>query len=604
MSAKTVLVVEDNDLNMKLVRSLLKIAGVRGIEADNAELGLDLARRHRPDLILMDIELPGMDGLSAVGLIRQDPQIKATPVLALTAYAMEEERVRGEKAGFNGYLTKPIDIKAFQKSLAAFLGDAPAPASAEAKDQKGRILVVDDEPLNVKLLGSQLAAKGYEIASATSGAEALERVRNDPPDLILLDVMMPGIDGYEVTRRLKQDPQNRDIPIIMVTALDGVGDKEKGLSAGADEFLNKPINATELEARVLSLLRLRSYQQQLDTRRASERRIIGDTMGAPPVEEERIRPTVLIVEDDPATVRLIQGCLAPLACQVAVVPDGEAALAAVARRKIDVVLLDVLLPVMDGYQVCRLLKQKDETFSVQVVMMTSLKDMPSKLKGIEVGADDYLIKPLNKDELRARVKSLLRKKAYFDRLRTRMDSALHAAITDELTRLHNFAYFKHFFELEFKRSRRHRHDLALLMIDVDDFKRFNDTHGHPAGDAYLKAMGQVLVRHLRETDLAARYGGEEFAVVLPYTGRQGAEDLAARLVAAVRTPEPPPSISGPLPTVSIGIGLIAHHGTSPEALIRAADEALYEVKRNGKNGYRVRTPDRPADAAATGRAAG
>ena len=170
MIEKTVLIVEDNDLNMKLVKDLLKIDGIRGIEADNAENGLDLAKVHMPDLILMDIELPGMDGLSAVRILKEDPGLRDIPVLALTAYAMDNDRANAEAAGCDGYITKPINIKTFRTIMKNYLGEESEKAERVEIDYlKGvndksncgkKILVVDDDPLNVKLLGAQLLTKG------------------------------------------------------------------------------------------------------------------------------------------------------------------------------------------------------------------------------------------------------------------------------------------------------------------------------------------------------------------------------------------------------------------------------------------------------------
>jgi two-component system, cell cycle response regulator len=582
MSQKTVLVVEDNDLNKKLVKILLTLENHCCLEAGNAEEGIELARKHRPDLILMDIELPGMDGLTATRMIRQDPNLRNIPILALTAYAMEGDEAKAREAGCNGYITKPFEVKVFSETIHRQLSEKTPPVPSRGNGCGHRILIVDDEPLNVKLTGARLASKGYRILSAADGKEALELVRKHRPDLILLDIMMPGMDGYEVTETLKQDPEHCDIPIILVTALDGEDDKRKGLEAGADEFLNKPVNYTELEARVLSLIRLKQYQEQLGTRMASERVLVESPRGAPTGGEEAL-PRVLLVEDDDPGALLMEGSLDEIPCRVTRVRDGRGALEAVAREKIDVVLLSIVLPLMDGFEVCRRLKEKEETVPVQVVMVTSLNDLQNKIRGLEVGADDFLVKPITREELCARVKSLIRKKRYLDGLRAKVDAALQAAITDELTGIYNYAYFKHFLGLELKRSKRQNHSLALMMIDVDHFKAFNDTYGHPAGDRALRDIASVLRDHVREIDLAARYGGEEFAVVLPYLDGQAASGVAERLVAAVRENCGGAFVNSHRLSVSIGVSLFPHHGESMEDLIGAADAALYKAKRSGKN---------------------
>jgi two-component system cell cycle response regulator len=584
MEQKTVLVVEDNDLNKKLVKTLLTISNYHCLEAGSAEEGIRLAKSHRPDLILMDIELPGMDGLTATRIIRNDHGTREIPILALTAYAMDGDEAKAREAGCDGYITKPFEVRVFSETVHRHLSMRPT-LSPSGKTAGGhRILIVDDEPLNVKLTGARLASKGYRIFSASDGNQALEIVHRERPDLILLDIMMPGRDGYEITRILKQHPEYQDIPIILVTALDGEDDKKRGLDAGADEFLNKPVNYTELEARVLSLIRLKQYQEQLGTRKASESLMVktGEEPSSPLQEE---LPVVLLVEDDEMEARLMQACLSDLSCAVRRVRDGKEALEAVAREKVDVMLLDIVLPNMDGFEVCRRLKEKEETLPVQIVMVTSLNDLQDKIRGLEVGADDYLVKPLNREELCARVRSLIRKKGYLDGLRAKVDAALQAAITDELTGIYNYAYFKHFLDLEMKRSRRQRHPLSLLMIDVDDFKAFNDTYGHPAGDIALRNIGRILRAHVREIDLAARYGGEEFAVVLPYLDEKVAFTVAERLLAAVREGGGTADQRGACLSVSIGISVFPQHGEDIEALIGAADAALYRAKGNGKDRF-------------------
>lgn len=586
IAEKTVLIVEDNDLNLKLARELITLFKYKGLEADNAEKGLELARLHRPDLILMDIELPGIDGFMATRIIRNDPELKKIPVLALSAYAMDNDKAKAKQAGFTGYITKPIDIKSFKRTIKMHLEDNNHTPEESRTVCGRRILIVDDDALNIKLLAAQLSSKGYSVITASDGETALEKVEKDHPDLILLDLMMPGMDGYEVTARLKADPLTRYIPIILITALKGVEDKKKGLRMGADEFINKPINFPELEARVMSLLKLSEYREQLGTRMESQNLIFKNP------KEERDNggnnqrpPTVLIVDDDSTGVKLMTEFLSNMGCNIERAKNGEEAIRITSHQKIDVMLLDIMLPGVDGFEICRAIKGKEETSPIQVVMITGLADTRSKVQGIEAGTDDFLVKPVNREEFRARIKSLIKKKAYLDQLLSRVDTALYAAITDKLTGVYNHGYFKHFLQLELKRSQRYRHNLALLMIDVDGFKEFNDRYGHQCGDQSLGMIARILRENVREIDLVARYGGEEFAVSLPYADIDNAKRIAERLVKSVADHGEISSAPNARLSVSVGISLFPDFADSPEGLIRTADVALYNAKRGGKNRF-------------------
>ena len=452
-------------------------------------------------------------------------------------------------------------------------------------DKVERILIVDDEPFNVKLLRAVLSPEPYHILSASSGEEALQKVGEQAPDLILLDIMMPGMDGYEVTKSLKSNPNTRDIPIILVTALDGAENKIKGLEAGADEFLNKPVDKAEIKARVKSLLRLKRYQEQLKARVYSEAHLTLPHGQEGLTNEKTSLPSVLLVEDDEKDSHLLLAQLYGQPYDIKCVRSGEEALSLVQRERVDLILLDLLLPGMDGFAVTKRLKEVEETSNIQIVAITSLRDLESRINGIELGVDDYLVKPINVHELKVRLSVLIKKKAYLDKLCSGYRSAVRSAITDKLTGLYNYAYFTIFLENEIKRAMRHDHALTLIMLDLDDFKRHNDDLGHLAGDQILKEFGLLISETVREIDLCSRYGGEEFVIVLPYTSLKLAMVTAERLRQTIAThsflftdAKGPRSI-----TASMGVASYPSHGASVEELIRKADEALYDAKRKGKN---------------------
>jgi two-component system, cell cycle response regulator len=592
MNTSTILVVEDNALNLKLVRSLLTLSGYHVLEAEDAEKGIQMASIHQPDLILMDIQLPGIDGLEATREIKRSEETRKIPVVALTSYAMPGDEVKAQEAGCTGYITKPINTRTFIDSVNGYLNHRKA-STPEVRPEKDlfslrrRILVVDDDPLNVKLLASKLPEDQFETITAFSGQEALRKTLKDPPDLILLDIMMPEMNGYEVSQWLKNNPATQDIPIILVTALDGAEDKVKGFEAGADEFLNKPVNNIELLARINSLLRLKYYREQLLSRTLSEKGFSGGQAAPDPAEEARPPVKILLVEDDEKDARMIQEYFVGESYQIEIVNTGEMALDRIQNEVFDLVLLDVLLPGVDGFEVCQRIKSLHQTQGLQVVLITCLPDLENKIKGVEQGADDYLIKPINGRELKARVKVLVKKKQYIDQLRNNFERALNSAIYDGLTGLHNQTYFKKFLEMEIKRADRQRYPLGLMIVDIDDFKRINDRFGHLAGDLIIKDLAQLIKKNIREVDLSARYGGDEFVVVLPYTDQTETVQIIERIQKAVaRYREREDTLlQKELLTLSFGVAFFPFQGKTMEELIRNADQALYRSKQEGKDRY-------------------
>lgn len=585
MDSKTVLVVEDNELNLKLARNLLEIGKYKALCCGNAADGIRLANEHIPDLILMDIQLPDMDGLSATRQLKNNPKTREIPVVALTAYAMEKDKALALEAGCVDHISKPIDTKKFIPMISKYFSEGKRESYKPKSKGKPFVLIVDDDTKNVKFLDTLLSIEGLHTDSACDGTEAIEKAHKCLPDMILLDIMMPGINGYEVTRILKNDPETSNIPIILVTSLDSVEDKIRGMEVGADEFLNKPINKTELVARVRSLLKMKVYQEQFACRMRSVQEILKPTNQAAPTPEKEISASVLLVEDSQVDLNLFRHYLEKQPYRLITARTGEEAIELCYKEDVDLILLDLLLPGLDGYDVCSRLKENDQTRNIQILMVSSQNDLESKLKGIDLGADEFLIKPVNREEVVVRIRALVRKKQYMDQLVDRLKTALSASITDKLTELYNHAYLKHFMELEIKRCDRQHQKMAFIMIDVDDFKDYNDTYGHPAGDMLLKQFGRMIKRSIRDIDLAARYGGEEFGIVLPYTNREDAFVTAERILSAFRNS----SVSeGPTRlcdrrTASMGIACYPDNGATVAEVIQRADEALYNAKKQGKN---------------------
>jgi CheY-like chemotaxis protein len=338
MADELILVVEDNEKNLKLVRDVLLQSGFRISEARTAEDAFDRVAESAPDLILMDIGLPGMSGIEAVGKLKGDPATASIPVCALTAFAMEEDRERCLRAGFDGYLVKPITVTQLPDQVRALLGahddrssdTSPATSRSEPSttETDSKILVVDDTPQNVKLLASVLTGHGYTVITAATGEQALESVAAERPDLVLLDVVMPGMDGYEVCRRLRAAEQTALLPVVMITASEQE-ERIKALEAGADDFVTKPFDQAELLARMRSLLRVKRYQDKVREQTAELQR--WNT-----VLEERVSEQV---EELSRTTRL-KRFLAPQLADL-IVSSGDESFLESHRREITVVFCDL-----------------------------------------------------------------------------------------------------------------------------------------------------------------------------------------------------------------------------------------------------------------------
>jgi len=451
---------------------------------------------------------------------------------------------------------------------------------------KKKILIVDDDLMNQKLLERMLDDERFNVVFASDGEEGLDKVYKELPDVLLLDVMMPKKDGFTVARELKEDPSTKNIPIILVTALDGSENRIFGLEAGAEEFLTKPVKKVELIARIRSMLQLKEYREQLDVRKQTEAIFAqGTEEGMSNRLDLEKAPHVLLVEDNEIDRNIIVKALEKESMHLETAKNGQEAISRIQSGRMDLVLLDILLPDINGFEICKRLKTMDVAKNIPIIVITCLDDIDSKITGVKLGADDFLIKPIYSRELKARIKVLLEKKAQQDKLRTHYENALSSASIDSLTGLYNHGYFKKFLSLEFKRSQRQQYPMSLLMIDIDEFKLFNDTLGHQEGDDILHNLGNLIRSVIREVDLIARYGGDEFVVILPYSDRNGAVMVSNRIQNAISSNDVFKDFSKDLNelTVSIGVAEFPLDCVDDEDMIRKADHMLYLAKQKGKN---------------------
>lgn len=447
-----------------------------------------------------------------------------------------------------------------------------------------RVLIVDDVRANLKLLEVRLSAEYFEVVTATSGPEAIDIAERGLCDIILLDVMMPGMDGFETAKRLKSSPATLHIPIVMVTALDQPSDRVRGLEAGADDFLTKPVNDLALITRVRSLSRLKMVIDELRMRAVTSHEIGVTPDIADTVNETGEGGKILIVDDRQSSAERIHDALAGKHT-VDVESNPQEALFRVAEGNYDLLLLNLDLQEFDALRLCGQVRSLERTRHLPILLTTEPGDQARLLRGLDLGANDYVVRPIDKNELVARVRSQIKRKRYTERLRDSVQTSMEMAVTDALTGLYNRRYMESHVGTLVDRSAARGKSLSVLLLDIDYFKAINDTYGHDAGDDVLRDFSDRLRACIRGIDLACRYGGEEFVVVMPDTDIGVATMVAERIRRRVAGDLFPIQGGQKSIEVTISIGIAARSTPEDTAamILKRSDEALYRAKRDGRN---------------------
>ncbi len=448
-----------------------------------------------------------------------------------------------------------------------------------------RVLVVDDLEPNVKLLEAKLRAEYFDVLGAYSGQEAIELAGAEKPDIILLDVMMPGMDGFEACRKLKSNPETMHIPVVMVTALDQQADRISGLEAGADDFLTKPVEDLALFARVRSLTRLKMMTDELRARYATGKDL--GIVGQIDLEGDQPEARIFLIDDNEDQAERLISSLGGGNYQIDHESDPEVALNRARTGEFDLILVNLSIEAMDPLRLCSSIRSFEETRLTPLLAVVRHGDTRKLVRALDIGVNDYVTRPVDKNELTARVSTQLRRKRYVDQLRSSFQVSLEMAVTDQLTGLYNRRYLASHLSAMFDRAYWTGRPLSVMVIDIDHFKSVNDTHGHDVGDRVLKEFADRIANSIRGIDLACRYGGEEFLIAMPDTDLAFASVVAERLRQEVATAKFQLNSGRDELAVTVSIGLASTENgpdeDSAQKLIKRADEALYEAKNGGRN---------------------
>ncbi|MGE4612313.1 MAG: PleD family two-component system response regulator, partial [Paracoccaceae bacterium] len=399
----------------------------------------------------------------------------------------------------------------------------------------GRILVVDDIATNRLILKAKLSSAYFDVLLADCGQQALAIARSELPDMIFLDVMMPDMDGYEVCRILKSCPDTAHIPVIMVTAHNCTEEKIRGLDAGADDFLSKPINDITLFARVRNLMRVKIMFDELKLRETTSQELgLSDLLESHSFDTDE-SGCVLLAGNSPEQAESWSSCIQSKLPFTTIIANSEEQAADIARHNTPDVFIvcQTLANGGDGLRLVSNLHSNLNTRQSAIILVVEDNDMETATKGLDLGASDYICSPFDPNEMVARLRSQMRRKKYSDKLRSNVRDGLKMAVIDPLTGLYNRRYATQHMQRIIERSGESGLPYAVIMMDLDRFKSVNDTHGHESGDRVLKEFARRLQKNLRGIDLVARLGGEEFLVVMPDTGPSEVAFAAERLRAAI-----------------------------------------------------------------------
>jgi diguanylate cyclase (GGDEF)-like protein len=539
-----ILVCEDNTMNQWVIRESLSRLGIKVVIAGNGEEGVNIVRSRKEqggkpfDLIFMDIHMPVMDGLEAASII--DAMRTGTPIVAMTANIMSNDKEMYKMSGMPDHVSKPFTSQELWRCLLKYL----TPTNKENAAQKN--IQADDDAEIQKTLRLLFAKNNQKKFSEITGALQAGDIKT----------------AHRLAHTLKGNAGQIGKPRLQSAA----ADVEQALKAGQNLATGEQLRLLDAELNAV-LAELASLPDETAVQEP-----------VPAIMGEERKNSLLIVDDEEINLTVLTYILSPY-YTIYTATNGANALEKAHEYMPDLVLLDILMPEMDGYETLAELRKNEKTQDIPVIFITGLDSIEDEEKGLSHNAADYISKPFSAAIVKLRIRNQIQ---IINQFRT----INHLSMFDQMTDIPNRRSFDGRLRVEWNRAIREHMPISLLMIDVDKFKNYNDTYGHQQGDLVLQTVAKIFSQSAKRSgDIAARWGGEEFVILLPNTMMPGALDIAEKIRADVEAVAIP-CADGSTTKVTVSIGINTQtpaHGNSIDAFISNADKALYEAKAQGRN---------------------
>ena len=566
------IVLQDHERGERLAKQL-EFFGLSAQSLDSVNAFHATLAERLPAAVVMDVDFGGVgEGLKLASKMQEGLEQKL-PLLFFSHHETDTPtRLAAVRAGGEEFLTGTLEASSLLEKIEIL--------TRVAQYEPYKVLVIDDSRAQATHTERLLNSAGIVTRTLFDPIQTMAELADFQPDLIILDMYMPGCTGTELAKVIRHNDRYVSVPIIYLSAEDDLDKQLDAMSEGGDDFLTKPIDDLQLLSRVRALSKFKLVADELRKREANGRRM--GVIDMPATVHSGHSAKVLVIDDNERQAARIcnylQGEHQPITLQQA---GGLGAGVAT----VDLMVVSLSGTNFDGLKLIAHLRTLESTRDLPVLAIVDPHDDAKAIQALDLGASDILIKPLDSEELLARVKTQAKKKRYIDALRMRLDQSMEMAITDQLTGLYNRRYMKKQLDQFVSRANRGGGAVSVVLCDLDRFKRVNDIYGHDVGDEVLKEFGRRIQANLRPGDIACRYGGEEFVVIMPNTTLAMAYSIGDRLREVVE--EEPFIVNKGFESLDVTMSGGVATSTPPDEdvmdLIKRADEALYSAKNAGRN---------------------